>query len=261
MFERRTREGASATGRVTGTFLDGPRAGESFAFANRGVAFNVAGDAYQPHAKAVSFAADVDVAFTSMSVKVEKAASAHHQYVSRIWFHLADRESSFAPPTPHKVKRTFKLPMKDGRYPSFAAAEWAARRLTFTRDLLDDADLLVWHAPGWKPLEDRIREGEFLGRSAARAARGARPMQPGAARHADAPAEWGAYDVVIVAKFDSRTSERRFCVVPLMSRMAFDFMRTMPVSVPQGSTFWALQVRKHWLLSTRSPVCRHSIGP
>ena len=318
-FERRTREGEGATGRVTGTFLDGPRAGETIAFANRGVAFNVVGDAFHPYAKAVSFAADVDVAFTKMSIKVEKAASAHHQYVSRIWFHLADTESTFAPPTPLKVKRTFdrvlvdagvgfltgaavervlrgadgtpcgvvaatrsgrleirarrvvdatrygtlgcfadggtelpvareetfsrvvivdgpppkasgmkverlpdtfpishtsatgrmyrctfKLPMKNGRYTSFAAAEWAARRLTFTRDLLDDADLLVWHAPGWKPLEDRIREGESLGRSAARAARGAQ-TQPGAARQADTPAEWGTYDVVVVGGGTSGT--------------------------------------------------------
>ena len=312
-FERRTREGDGATGRVTGTFLDGPRAGESFELANCGLAFNVAGDAYQPGAKAVSFAADVEAPFTKMSIKVEKAASAHHQFVSRIWFHLADPESSFAPPTPLKVKRTFdrelvdagvgfltgaavervlrgadgapcgvvaatrsgrltvrarrvvdatrygtlarfapggpalpvakeetfsrvvivdgpppetsgmkverlpgtfpvshttatgrmyrctfKLPMKDGRYPSFAAAEWAARDLTCTRDLMDDADLLVWHAPGWKPLEDRIRDGEALGRAAARAARGARPAQACAEQVNPAPAEWGAYDVVVV---------------------------------------------------------------
>ena len=305
-FERRTREGEGATGRVTGTFLDGPRAGESFELANCGLAFDVAGDAYQPGAKAVSFAADVDAPFTKMSFKVEKAASAHHQFVSRIWFHLADPESSFAPPTPLKVKRTFdrelvdagvgfltgaavesvlrgadgepcgvvvatrsgrltirarrmvdatrygtlggpalpvakeetfsrvvivdgpppqapgmkverlpgtfpvshttatgrmyrctfKLPMKDGRYPSFATAEWAARDLTSTRDLMDDADLLVWHAPGWKPLEDRIRDGEALGRSAAREARGAQQAQPRTEK--STPADWGAYDVVVV---------------------------------------------------------------
>ena len=305
-FERRTREGEGATGRVTGTFLDGPRAGESFELANCGLAFDVSGDAYQPGAKAVSFAADVDAPFTKMSFKVEKAASAHHQFVSRIWFHLADPESSFAPPTPLKVKRTFdrelvdagvgfltgaavesvlrgadgepcgvvvatrsgrltirarrvvdatrygtlggpelpvareetfsrvvivdgpppqapgmkverlpgtfpvshttatghmyrctfKLPMKDGRYPSFAAAEWAARDLTSTRDLMDDADLLVWHAPSWKPLEDRIRDGEALGRSAAREARDARQAQPCTEKYT--PADWGVYDVVVV---------------------------------------------------------------
>ena len=93
---------------------------------------------------------------------------------------------------------TFKLPMKDGRYPSFAAAEWAARDLTCTRDLMDDADLLVWHAPGWKPLEDRIRDGEALGRAAARAARGTRPAQSCAEQGKSEPADWGAYDVVVV---------------------------------------------------------------
>ena len=129
-FERRTREGEGATGRVTGTFLDGPRAGESFELANRGLAFDVTGDAYQPGAKAMSFAADVDVPFTKILLNVEKSAEAHHQFVSRIWFHLANPESSFEPPTPLKVKRIFDRELVDADvgFLTGAAVESVLRR-------------------------------------------------------------------------------------------------------------------------------------
>ena len=40
---------------------------------------------------------------------------------------------------------TMKLPMADGTYASFARAEWTAREMTTTGDMLDDADLLVWN--------------------------------------------------------------------------------------------------------------------
>ena len=40
---------------------------------------------------------------------------------------------------------TFTLDLKDGTYPSLAAAEWEAREKTWTREMMDDADLLVWH--------------------------------------------------------------------------------------------------------------------
>ena len=38
---------------------------------------------------------------------------------------------------------TFKLPMAGELYPSFAAAEWQARELCWSRELLDDADVLT----------------------------------------------------------------------------------------------------------------------
>ena len=67
---------------------------------------------------------------------------------------------------------SFKLPMKDGAYPSFAAAEWAARELTKLERPLDDADMLVWHP------------------------------SPGACANAKATSdelpEWGTYDVVVI---------------------------------------------------------------
>ena len=48
---------------------------------------------------------------------------------------------------------TFALPMKDGSFPSFAAAEWDARELTRTPALADAADFLVWH-PSAKALAE-----------------------------------------------------------------------------------------------------------
>ena len=47
--------------------------------------------------------------------------------------------------TGHVFRCTFDLPMKDGSFASFAAAEMRARELTWSRGMLDDADLLVWH--------------------------------------------------------------------------------------------------------------------
>lgn len=67
---------------------------------------------------------------------------------------------------------TFSVPMKDGSFPSFAAAEWASRELTRTPALADAADFLVWHPSpaalaGAKPMSDEL------------------PL-------------WGEYDVVVV---------------------------------------------------------------
>ena len=100
---------------------------------------------------------------------------------------------------------TFTYPMKDGTFPSFAAAEWAARELTFTHRLMDDADLLVWHPLGSgtpTALSARIREGERLGREAAAnaAKMAALPVTDAAkmaALHTALPL-WGTYDVVVV---------------------------------------------------------------
>ena len=40
---------------------------------------------------------------------------------------------------------TMEIPMKDGSFASFAAAERKFREVTWNEDVLDDADLLVWH--------------------------------------------------------------------------------------------------------------------
>ena len=40
---------------------------------------------------------------------------------------------------------TMEIPMKDGSFASFAAAERRFRDVTWNEDVLDDADLLVWH--------------------------------------------------------------------------------------------------------------------
>ena len=70
--------------------------------------------------------------------------------------------------TGHVFRCTFDLPMADGSFASFAAAEMRARELTWSRGMLDDADLLVWH------------------------------RRPGAARPAARAAAEPAYDVVVV---------------------------------------------------------------
>ena len=68
---------------------------------------------------------------------------------------------------------TFKVPMKDGAFPSFAAAEWEARELTKTERTVDAADVLVWHP-------------------SAGALAGAKDVPSG-----EVPS-WGEYDVVVV---------------------------------------------------------------
>ena len=70
----------------------------------------------------------------------------------------------------HAYRCTFKLPMADGSYPSFAAAEWKARELTWTRNLMDDANLLTLRTP----------------------------VRPAAKPRGDALPVWGQYDVVVV---------------------------------------------------------------
>jgi flavin-dependent dehydrogenase len=89
---------------------------------------------------------------------------------------------------------TLQLPMKDGTYPSFAAAEWEAREKTWVDGMLDDADLLVWRTAAWKELETRIREGEALGRAAANAP----AVGPAAFSPLSRLPFWGEFDVVVV---------------------------------------------------------------
>lgn len=297
------REGDAATGAVTCRVLDGPLKGQTIELTRKGKTDGVPTlgvDLIFWHA-----AADAD--FSKVEIQVAKASSAQHQYVARIWFHLADAETFSEPPSPLKVKRTldrelmdadigfltgtavrdvfrtdrgeiagveivnrsgrhvirakrtvdatrygaltdfgkglavaggaaafsrvvlaegkapsapgmkvepfgeafpishagitgrlyrctFTLPMKDGTYPSFAAAEWEAREKTWVDGMLDDADLLVWRTAAWKDLETRIREGEALGRAAANApAAGPAAFKPSARLPF-----WGECDVVVV---------------------------------------------------------------
>jgi len=297
------RDGDAATGAVTCRVLDGPLKGRTIELTRRG---KTAG-APNLGVDVISWQAAVDADFRKVEIKVAKAANAQHQYVARIWFHLADAETFSEPPSPLKVKRTldrelvdagvgfltgsavrevfrtdrgeiagveivnrsgrhmirakrtvdatrygaltnfgkglavtggqaefsrvvlaegkapaapgmqvepfgdpfpishtgitgrmyrctFLLPMKDGTYPSFAEAEWEAREKTWVKGMLDDADLLVWRTATWKDLETRIREGEALGRAAAKApAVGASSFKPSS----QLPF-WGEYDVVVV---------------------------------------------------------------
>lgn len=302
------REGDAATGAVTCRVLDGPLKGQTIALTRQDKAGGIGGDAQLLGVDAVSWQAAVGAELRQVEIKVVKASSAQHQYVARIWFHLADAEKISEPPSPLKVKRvldrelvdagvgfltgtavrdvfrtdrgeiagveivnrsgrhvirakrtvdatrygaltdfgkglavvggeaafsrvvlaegkapfapgmkvepfgeafpishagitgrlyrcTFTLPMKDGTYPSFAAAEWEAREKTWVDGMLDDADLLVWRTAAWKDLETRIREGEALGRAVASA-----PAVAGSA--AFNPSSrlpvWGEYDVVVV---------------------------------------------------------------
>ena len=104
--------------------------------------------------------------------------------------------------TGRTVRCTFALPMRDGTYPSFAAAEWRARGLTAARRTLDDADLLVWKGAECPDLESRIREGAELGRNAARARNDGMPI--GGPTPSQLPL-WGEYDVVVVGGGTSGT--------------------------------------------------------
>ena len=269
-----------ATGKVTLTFLEGPRKGETLALKRRGKVFDVPmGDCY-PAGEAVLYSAAVDSEISEVSLRIEPDPAAQHQLVSRLRFNLADAASREEPPTPLKVKQvldreliesgadfltstairrvirdggritgvetvnrsgreivrakevvdatlygllgkipavggeetfsriviandsrpslegmtveeipadidnarynfkgkmwrcTFKLPMADGEFPSFAAAEWASLSRVQTPWTSDIADVLVWHpSPA--------------------AVANARPMP-------DELPVWGEYDVVVV---------------------------------------------------------------
>ena len=68
---------------------------------------------------------------------------------------------------------TFDLPMADGSYPSFAAAEWQARALTEVGAVVDAADQLVWRQPADVPVASTPTSADEL------------PV-------------WGEFDVVVV---------------------------------------------------------------
>ena len=247
-----------ATAAVSGTFLDGARKGETVEFTRGKAGFSFAlGVPGAGGRVPVSFFADVGCEVGQFEVRVKKAPSSSCQYLSRIWFHLADAEDVVEMPTPLKVKRTLDaalvdagvdfitstavtevlrdsggrivgvkvrnrsgdgricakrvvdatryglleymgrerkvgrterfsrivivsgeppkcdgmkveplpgrykpahsdadgkayrctmdIPMADGSFASFAAAEWKAREMTWVKGMMDDADLLVWH--------------------------------------------------------------------------------------------------------------------
>lgn len=242
-----------ATRSVGMKFLSGPRRGESLELENRGAQFDVPPGIGYPGGRAVLFEKEVGEELAEVQLTLHVDPAAHHQLLSRIWFHLAEAGEELTPPTPLKVRRTydaellaagvdfltstpvrrvlrdgkgavagvefvnrsgrltvrakdvvdattygtlgrlpavaaeekfsrivisgerpsapgmqveelptafanahaqvtgkmyrctFSLPMKDGGYPSFAAAEWAARELTKTKQIEDQADVLVWH--------------------------------------------------------------------------------------------------------------------
>jgi hypothetical protein len=101
-------------------------------------------------------------------------------------------------PSEGKLYRcSFEFDLKDGLYPSFAAAEWKARELTWVSGMMDDADSLVWAERPLLPLEERIAEGEKLGSAAAGSAKNMK--SDSSATPANIPLEdWGEWDVVVV---------------------------------------------------------------
>lgn len=298
--------GKAATSAVTCKVKSGAKAGQTLALTRKGKIFDVKGDGSYPDVDGVAWEAVIDGELNEVELDVTQAEDANHQFVARIWFHLANPESFSAPPSPLKAKRildaeltsagvgfmtgtavagvkgtavtvvnksgwrtirakqvidatrygvlnrlqglpvaaeesfsrlviadgaapeaegmtvellpgefpvshlaqpvlgrmyrcTMKLPMKDGTYPSFAAAEWEARERTWVTGMMDDADLLVWNTASWKDLETRLAEGEKQGRAAATAAKGATaPLAAAKAESAPDLPLWGEYDVVVV---------------------------------------------------------------
>ena len=259
----------------------GPRKGETVALARRGAYGEIPRGLAYPHGRAILFEGEVGADLSEVEITLKADPAAHHQLISRIWFHLAEADSVLAPPSPLKVKRTydkelmengvgfitsspvrrvlrgtdgrpsgveivnrsgrriirakeivdatlygtfgkvpavgaeetfsrivigngckpsapgmtveslpgdfrdpqenfagemvrctFKLPMKDGTFPSFAAAEWEARELTQVSSTADAADVLTWH-----PSPKALAEAKDL---------------------PDEPPVWGEYDVVVV---------------------------------------------------------------
>ena len=279
----RTKKGVTkvATKSVEMKFLAGPRKGETLVLKNRGRQFDIPAGLFYPGGRAVLFECEVNGEISEAQITLRADPSAHHQLVSRMWFHLSESKGMQRPPSPLKVKRTcdrelleagvefitsspvrrvlrdndgsivgveivnrsgrkeirarkvvdatlygtlgvipkvgptakfsrivvgdrdrpsalgmeveelpsdlrdvhtgftgrmyrctFELPMKDGSYPSFAAAEWKARELTKQTRAADEADVLVWH-----PSADALSSAEAQG---------------------DELPVWGEYDVVVV---------------------------------------------------------------
>ena len=101
------------TGDVVGTITAGARQGETIKFVRKGVAFKLSGNHNGGGSKAVSYIANVDSELKKMEIVVSKAPDAETHLLSRVWFHLADKESSFEVPGPLKVKRTFDRALID----------------------------------------------------------------------------------------------------------------------------------------------------
>jgi len=269
-----------ATKSVSLEILSGPRRGEKVELEHRGVQFDVPPGLGYPGGRAVLFEKEIGVDLSEVRLTFLVDPAAHHQLVSRIWFHRTEASETLTPPTPLKVRRTydaallesrvdfltstpvrrvlressgritgvefvnrsgrltvhakevidataygtlgrvpavsgeecfsrivvsgdrpsapgmqleelpaefsnvhssitgrmyrctFSLPMKDGSFPSFAAAEWTARELTKTKKIEDQADVLVWH-PSAKSISE------------------AKPVS-------DELPVWGDFDVVVV---------------------------------------------------------------
>ena len=107
--------------------------------------------------------------FSRIVISDRGAPSAPGMKVERLAGDFRDRHSSF---DAGMYRCSFTLPMKDGSFPSFAAAEWEARELTKTVRPADEADVLVWHPS---------------------------PAALAAAKPApDELPDWGEYDVVVV---------------------------------------------------------------
>ena len=110
--------------------------------------------------------------------------------VSQAKFSGRDPSLAGQPVTARVFRCSFDLPMADGSYRSFAAAEAKARDLTWTTTMMDDANLLrlvsprqpsparkhVYPIDGTADLQARVRQGTLLGRAAAADAKSRSPL-------------------------------------------------------------------------------------
>jgi len=91
-----------ATGSVVGEFLDGARKGEKVTFVRRPMELDLGLTAM----KAFSYVAPIGCGVGSFRITLAKDPARTCQYLSRIWFHLANAADAVRVPTPLKVKRT-----------------------------------------------------------------------------------------------------------------------------------------------------------
>lgn len=99
---KHTHDGVGGTADVFGEFMDGPRRGERIEFTRKPIELDLGLTEMKPF----SYVAPIGSAVGSFKVTLRKDPKLTCQYLSRVWFHLADAADTVHVPTPLKVKKT-----------------------------------------------------------------------------------------------------------------------------------------------------------